>query len=82
MAENNESESNKSMKELNKKQNDLLRGYVEMLQGNLTNNMRTKISAICTIEAHSKDVVANLIEEKVKQSEFAWQSQLRFYWDK
>lgn len=53
-----------------------------MIQGNLTPNMRTKISTICTIEVHSKDIVANLIKDKVQNAQaFAWQSQLKFYWD-
>lgn len=39
-----------------------------MIQGNLTGNMRTKISTICTIEVHSKDIVANLIRDKVQNA--------------
>lgn len=61
MAENNES----AMKEYNKKQNDMLMGYIQMIQGNLTPNMRTKISTICTIEVHAKDIVATLVKDKI-----------------
>lgn len=78
MAENNEN----AMKEYNKRQQDALFSYISMIQGNLTGNMRTKISTICTIEVHSKDIVANLIRDKIQNAQaFAWQSQLKFYWD-
>ncbi|CAL6052399.1 Dynein_heavy chain [Hexamita inflata] len=78
MAENNEG----AMKEYNKKQNDALMSYIQMIQGNLKSIMRTKMAAICTIEVHAKDIVAGLIRDKVvNQQSFAWQSQLKFYWD-
>ncbi len=36
---------------------------------------------IITMEVHSRDVIENLIEKKVRKStEFWWQSQLKLYW--
>jgi dynein heavy chain len=36
---------------------------------------------IITMEVHSRDVIENLIEKKVrKATEFWWQSQLKLYW--
>nr|CAB3508098.1 unnamed protein product [Spodoptera littoralis] len=43
---------------------------------------RQKIMTICTIDVHSRDVVAKLIVAKVESSNaFQWQSQLRHRWD-
>ncbi|KAH0572206.1 Dynein heavy chain [Spironucleus salmonicida] len=71
-----------ALKEYNKKQNDALLNFITMTQGDLDKNMRTKIATICTIEVHSKDIVAALIRDKVEViSAFAWQSQLKFRWD-
>ncbi|KAH9636656.1 hypothetical protein HF086_003474 [Spodoptera exigua] len=43
---------------------------------------RQKIMTICTIDVHSRDVVAKLIVAKVDSSNaFHWQSQLRHRWD-
>lgn len=47
--------------------------YISLIQGNLNSNMRTKISSICTIEVHAKDIVLNLVRDKVtSQQSFAW----------
>ncbi|RZC39341.1 MT, DHC N2, AAA 7, DHC N1 and/or AAA 9 domain containing protein [Asbolus verrucosus] len=43
---------------------------------------REKIMTICTIDVHSRDVVAKMIMIKVENSQaFQWQSQLRHRWD-
>lgn len=36
-----------------------------------------------TIDSHSRDMVANIVEQGASDPEcFAWQSQLRTYWDR
>ncbi|CAG2069175.1 unnamed protein product, partial [Timema podura] len=53
-----------------------------MLLGDLSLSDRNKIRNICTIDVHSRDVVAKLIAMKVDSSSaFLWQSQLRHRWD-
>ena len=47
----------------------------------LTKDERTKIITIITMDVHSRDVVAKLIEEKSEgPGAFLWQQQLRFFW--
>lgn len=46
--------------------------------GDLSVGDRQKIMTICTIDVHSRDVVAKMITQKVENSAaFQWQSQLR-----
>lgn len=51
---------------------------ISLLLGELTKGDRQKIMTICTIDVHSRDVVAKMIQMKVESaSAFQWQSQLR-----
>ena len=55
-----------------------LNTLVGLLGGDLTPNDRQKVMTLCTIDVHSRDVVARLVQHKVESSQaFAWQSQLR-----
>lgn len=59
-----------------------LNGMIEMVLGQLTSELRTKIKTLITIEVHSRDVVQRFIDSKVENAtDFAWQSQLRYRWD-
>ena len=54
-----------------------------LLLGDLSPGDRQKIMTICTIDVHSRDVVAKMIVQKVENSNaFQWQTQLRHRWDK
>ena len=55
-----------------------LNTLITLLLGDLTNEDRQKIMTICTIDVHSRDVVAKIISAKIENaSVFQWQSQLR-----
>ncbi|KAF7272031.1 hypothetical protein GWI33_015147, partial [Rhynchophorus ferrugineus] len=57
---------------------DALRGLVE---GDLTFLQREIMSALITIEVHSRDVTQNLVDLNIVNSnDFNWISQLRYYW--
>jgi dynein heavy chain len=72
-----------SMRDYQKKQITQLNSLIELLLGELTAGDRQKIMTICTIDVHSRDVVAKMILQKVDSSNaFQWQSQLRHRWDK
>ncbi|BET02170.1 Dynein, axonemal heavy chain [Nesidiocoris tenuis] len=71
-----------AMKEYQKKQIQQLNSLINLMLGDLTDGDRTKITTICTIDVHSRDVVAKLISMKIEDSHaFQWQSQLRHRWD-
>ncbi|XP_075225795.1 dynein beta chain, ciliary-like [Lycorma delicatula] len=71
-----------ALKDYQKKQISQLSILITLLLGDLTAGDRQKIMTICTIDVHSRDVVAKLIQMKVESaSAFQWQSQLRHRWD-
>ena len=50
----------------------------ELVRGELTDNARETLKALIVIEVHARDVVINLIEEKVTNvNDFEWISQVR-----
>uniref|UniRef100_A0A665VXX9 Dynein axonemal heavy chain 11 n=1 Tax=Echeneis naucrates TaxID=173247 RepID=A0A665VXX9_ECHNA len=71
-----------ALKDYNRKQITQLNLLIHMLLGELTPGDRQKIMTVCTIDVHARDVVANLITQKVTTGQaFAWLSQLRHRWD-
>ncbi|XP_037074053.1 dynein beta chain, ciliary-like [Pollicipes pollicipes] len=71
-----------ALKDYNKKQVSQLNALITLLVGDLTKQERQKITTICTIDVHSRDVVGKLITTKVESSQaFSWQAQLRHRWD-
>ncbi|XP_029686282.1 dynein heavy chain 11, axonemal isoform X1 [Takifugu rubripes] len=71
-----------ALRDYNKKQIIQLNSLIHMLLGDLSPGDRQKIMTICTIDVHARDVVANLISQKVTTGQaFAWLSQLRHCWD-
>lgn len=71
-----------AIKDYNKKQVAQLNNLINILLTDLTPSDRQKIMTVCTIDVHSRDVVAKIISAKVElASAFQWQSQLRHRWD-
>ncbi|KAF0298099.1 Dynein beta chain, ciliary [Amphibalanus amphitrite] len=67
-----------ALKDYNKKQINQLNSLITLLVGDLTKQERQKVTTICTIDVHSRDVVGKLIAAKVESSQaFSWQAQLR-----
>ncbi|TRY65354.1 hypothetical protein DNTS_005929 [Danionella cerebrum] len=53
-----------------------------LVRGNLPSLHRNIITALITIDVHARDIVTDLVKEKVDSSDsFEWQRQLRYYWD-
>jgi dynein heavy chain len=70
-----------SMKKCHVNQVKLLSDLIKMVQGDLSRPMRQKIGCMITMDAHSRDIIEQLYNEKVMSSEeFQWQSQLKVYW--
>ncbi|XP_059610821.1 dynein beta chain, ciliary-like [Phlebotomus argentipes] len=71
-----------AMKNYQERQKKQLSELINMLIGELTMAERQKIMTICTIDVHSRDVVAKLIADRIDSvTAFQWQSQLRHRWD-
>ncbi|XP_014225178.1 dynein beta chain, ciliary [Trichogramma pretiosum] len=71
-----------ALKDYLKKQISQLSTLITLLLGELNKGDRQKIMTICTIDVHSRDVVAKLVQSKVETAQaFQWQSQLRHRWD-
>ncbi|CAG5929115.1 unnamed protein product [Menidia menidia] len=53
-----------------------------LVRGQLPALHRNIITALITIDVHARDIVTDLIQQKVdSRSSFEWQRQLRYYWD-
>ncbi|CAM9120279.1 unnamed protein product [Sphacelaria rigidula] len=58
-----------------------LEGLIKLVQGELSKESRAKIITLITIDVHGRDVIQGLIDRRVESNlDFAWQSQLRYYW--
>jgi dynein heavy chain len=45
--------------------------------------IRKKVNSLLIVEVHARDIVDKFVRDSILDSrEFAWESQLRFYWDR
>jgi dynein heavy chain len=60
-----------------------LTDLIKMVQdASMPSDLRMKVMCLITMDAHSRDIIAKLINEGVTQTdEFQWQSQMKSYWD-
>jgi dynein heavy chain len=55
---------------------------IEKVRSDLSMELRVKIITIITIDVHERDVVDAFVLKKIQDVQsFAWQSQLKFYWE-
>jgi dynein axonemal heavy chain len=60
-----------------------LNELVDEVRKDMPIQMRKKINTLVILDVHARDVVDRLVRDSVLDPlEFAWESQLRFYWDK
>uniref|UniRef100_K7FYG4 Dynein axonemal heavy chain 6 n=1 Tax=Pelodiscus sinensis TaxID=13735 RepID=K7FYG4_PELSI len=61
---------------------DRLNALAGLVRGVLPKLHRNIITALITIDVHARDIVSELVAEKVDSADnFDWQRQLRYYWD-
>ncbi|XP_013396327.1 dynein beta chain, ciliary isoform X2 [Lingula anatina] len=71
-----------ALKDYSKKQIQQLNTLITMLIGSLTKQERQKVMTICTIDVHARDVITQMITQKIESGQaFKWLSQLRHRWD-
>ncbi|XP_055022499.1 LOW QUALITY PROTEIN: dynein axonemal heavy chain 6-like [Boleophthalmus pectinirostris] len=59
-----------------------LNSLAALVRGQLPPLHRNIITALITIDVHARDIVTDLVRQKVdSRSNFEWQRQLRYYWD-
>ncbi|KAL0218105.1 hypothetical protein RCL1_008953 [Eukaryota sp. TZLM3-RCL] len=74
--------SEDALVDYNKLQFKQITELIKLIQGDLDKQSRLKVMTLCTIEVHSRDVVTDLIDQKVESADnFQWQKQLRLRWD-
>ncbi|XP_067440238.1 dynein axonemal heavy chain 6 [Thunnus thynnus] len=61
---------------------DRLNSLAALVRGQLPTLHRNIITALITIDVHARDIVTDLVRQKVdSRMNFEWQRQLRYYWD-
>ncbi|XP_064174621.1 dynein axonemal heavy chain 6 isoform X1 [Anguilla rostrata] len=59
-----------------------LNNLAALVRGQLPSLHRNIITALITVDVHARDIVTDLVKQKVDSgSNFEWQRQLRYYWD-
>ena len=49
----------------------------------LTNDTRRKVNTLIITDVHARDIIDKFVRDSIMDArEFAWESQLRFYWDR
>ena len=53
-----------------------------MVRRQLSSEVRKKVNTLIITDVHARDIIESFVRDSIMDaSEFAWESQLRFYWD-
>ncbi|GLI59150.1 hypothetical protein VaNZ11_000978 [Volvox africanus] len=72
-----------AMKEFAAKLTGQLSELTGMVRSDLSNEVRKKVNTLIIIDVHARDIIDTYVRDSIVDArEFAWESQLRFYWDR
>ncbi|CAM9101409.1 unnamed protein product [Chrysoparadoxa australica] len=72
-----------AMKDFEAKLTGQLNELVALVREPLDNHTRKKVNTLLIIDVHARDIVDGFVRESTLHAkEFAWESQLRFYWSR
>jgi len=70
------------MKQELAKENENLNDLVSLVRGDIELKLRLSVNTLIILDVHARDIVERFVRDSVlDKKEFAWESQLRFYWD-
>ncbi len=72
-----------AMKTLTKTLHGQINDLVAQVRRDLSTNDRTKVNTLIVIDVHARDIVDRFVRDSVlAKTEFDWESQMRFYFDR
>jgi dynein heavy chain len=67
-------------KELAKESADIV-DLVALVRTDINSHLRKSVNCLIILDVHARDIVEAFVRDsKLSSKEFAWESQLRFYW--
>ena len=71
------------MQELSSKLTGQLVDLTGMVRRDLSGEVRKKVNTLIITDVHARDIIEAFVRDSVMDArEFAWESQLRYYWDR
>lgn len=72
-----------SVQELSSKLTNQLADLTSMVRRDLGGEARKKVNTLIITDVHARDIIETFVRDSVMDArEFAWESQLRYYWDR
>ena len=72
-----------ALQELSGKLTNQLTDLTSMVRRDLGGEARKKVNTLIITDVHARDIIETFVRDSVMDArEFAWESQLRFYWDR
>lgn len=69
--------------ELSKKLTGQLSELTTMVRKDLSAEVRKKVNTLIITDVHARDIIETFVRNSIVDArDFAWESQLRFYWDR
>mmetsp|Transcript_27926 Transcript_27926/g.37847 ORF Transcript_27926/g.37847 Transcript_27926/m.37847 type:complete len:80 (-) Transcript_27926:73-312(-) len=64
-------------------ENKNLDNLIALVRTEIGNNLRKLVNTLIILDVHARDIVDGFVRDSVRNAkDFAWEQQLRFYWNK